>query len=472
MRALALLVAWGVCLMAHQVGAAEACGPLRVCPTNPRYFTDGVLGPDGQPRAVYLTGAHTWDLQVDMGRTDPLAPFDFGRYLDSLVAHHHNFIRYWTWESTRWDTRANGKLGKDFVHYCSPQPFLRTGPGLALDGKPKFDLTKFNPDYFDRLRQRAQAAGERGIYFSVMLFEGWGLYHANRRTGAVEAWAWQSHPFHPDNNVNGIDGSKPGDPLDGTVHSLVHPEVNQLQAAYLQQVVETVNDLDNVLYEVINEGGEPAWDRWVVEQVRAAEQNLPKQHPIGITGHGGEDLASMLDSPADWISPGSRDGYKDVMPAWDGRQVSLLDTDHVWGIGGNPKWVWRAFCRGHNPLFMDPYDGVILGEPYDPHWEPVRQAMGVARQLADRVNLAAMAPSDDLSSTGFCLAAPGREYVVYLPDGGRAEVDLSAGSYRVEWIQPVSGEVSAAPSLTVAGGKQLLTAPFIGPAVAHLQRAE
>ena len=36
----------------HQ--AAPAKGPLRVHPTNPRYFTDG----SGQ--AVFLTGSHTW----------------------------------------------------------------------------------------------------------------------------------------------------------------------------------------------------------------------------------------------------------------------------------------------------------------------------------------------------------------------------------------------------------------------------
>ena len=40
-----------------------------------------------------------------------------------------------------------------------------------MDGKPKFDLTKFDPAYFERLRSRVEAAGQRGIYTSVMLFE-------------------------------------------------------------------------------------------------------------------------------------------------------------------------------------------------------------------------------------------------------------------------------------------------------------
>ena len=43
-------------------------GPLRVHPSNPRYFADG------SGKAVYLTGAHTWNNLVDMGIGDPPAP--------------------------------------------------------------------------------------------------------------------------------------------------------------------------------------------------------------------------------------------------------------------------------------------------------------------------------------------------------------------------------------------------------------
>ena len=89
------------------------------------------------------------------------------------------------------------------------------------------------------------------------------------------------------------------------------------------------------------------------------------------------------------ISPGSQDGFRDDPRAWEGKKVSLLDTDHVWGIGGNRAWVWKSLVRGHNPLFMDPYDGTILGKPYDPQWEPVRRNLGYALRYARRVNLGA-----------------------------------------------------------------------------------
>jgi hypothetical protein len=447
-------------------------GTLRVHPDNPRYFTDGTTMPDGSLKAIYLTGAHTWNSLVDMGRSDPPEPFDFGGYLAFLERYNHNFIRLWAWDSFVWDTRANGRLGKtEFVHHVAPLPWARTGPGVALDGKPKFDLTRFDPAYFDRLRARVGAAGRRGIYVSVMLFEGWGLMHGNRGRAAPDGWAWRAHPFNPANNVNGapVEGA---DDIAGKVHRLGNRAVNDLQAAYVREVVDTVNEFDHVLYEVINEGGEVEWNRWIVQLVRDRERTMPKQHPVGITGHGIERLPTMLGSPADWISPGRVDGYAEDPPACSAGhgKVSLLDTDHIWGVGGTADWVWKAFLSGHNPIFMDPYDGLVLGTPGDRQWEAVRVAMGRTRRWADRVGLAAMAPTQELASTGYCLANPGREYLVYAPQGGAVTVDLSAttGEFSVDWYHPATDTTVTAGRVS-GGARRTLDAPGAAAAVLYLK---
>jgi hypothetical protein len=444
---------------------APASGPLQVHSRNPRYFRDGSGGP------ILLVGSHVWNNLVDMGRSDPPEAFDFPAYLDFLERYGHNFIRLWAWDSVTWDTRANRGLGKDFVHQVAPLPWARAGAGQALDGKPKFDLNQFEPAYFDRLRARVFAAGRRGIYVSVMLFEGWGLMHGNRGRAAPAGWAWRGHPCHPENNVNGIDAGVEGDRNSGKPHSLANPKVNAIQAAYIRKVVDTVNDLDNVLYEVINEGGDKEWDWWVVETLRKYERGKPKQHPIGITGHGAERLASMLASPADWISPGRSDGFADDPPAWDGQKVSLLDTDHIWGVGGNAAWVWKSFLRGHNPIFMDPYDGQVLGNCFDPKWEPIRRCMGFARRFAERVDLAAMVPSEPIASSKYCLAHPGKEYLVYVPAPEPVEVDLTgvSGQFTVEWFDPRTGMTR--PSAPVRGGGRLRLSPMLeGDSLLHLKR--
>jgi hypothetical protein len=192
---------------------------------------------------------------------------------------------------------------------------------------------------------------------------------------------------------------------------------------------------------------------------------------VGLTGHGAERLASLLASRADWISPGRVDGYGEDPPAWEGKKVSLLDTDHIWGVGGNPSWAWKGFVRGHNPLFMDPYDNTVLDGGAPERWEPLRRALGETRRLADRVDLAAMVPRDDLASTTYCLARPGVAYIVFLPGGSEVEVDLSGadGSFLAEWIHPVEGTITKGEPVA-GGGKRSVRAPLTGPAVLYLRK--
>jgi len=88
---LAVLLSWVACA---PVFSAPAVGPLRVHPTNPRYFTDGTTNRDGSLKAVYLTGSHTWGNLCDA--REGRSAFDFTGYLDFLERHRHNFIRLWT----------------------------------------------------------------------------------------------------------------------------------------------------------------------------------------------------------------------------------------------------------------------------------------------------------------------------------------------------------------------------------------
>src|SRR5215216_1333003 len=151
---------------------SQAPGPLVVSGNNPRYFA--AAGDPGT--AIYLTGSHVNNNFHDglgLGRDCPEEPerFDFDSYLKLLTERGHNFIRLWRWEQFR------GYLFPADVHFCmTPQPWPRTGPGTAKDGKPKFDLSAFDQNYFDRLRERVVAAGSAGIYASVMLFEGFSLH--------------------------------------------------------------------------------------------------------------------------------------------------------------------------------------------------------------------------------------------------------------------------------------------------------
>ena len=279
-----------------------------------------------------------------------------------------------------------------------------------------------------------------------MLFQGW-----SSAKGWYGGRPWLGHPYHPDNNIQKFNGNLKSD----VGPDLGDPRVRKHQAAYLRKVVDTVNDLDNVLFEVTNEGGTKDWDWWVVRTVQEYEKTKPKQHPVGLTGHGSETNEEMLASPAAWFSPGSRRlaGPADRSPARSGHEGQPVGHRPRIRSGRRSEMGLEGFYAGHNVLFMDPYD--------DPQWTPILDRPE-ASACAD-----AEAPGGPWASPGaapsgwtwpprrrspswrppaICLANPGREYLVYLPDGGEVQLDLTKapGKFAVEWMHAISGKTTPA----------------------------
>jgi hypothetical protein len=399
----------------------------------------------------------------------------------------------------------------------TPQPWPRTGPGAAKDGKPRFDLDRFDEAFFERLRDRVVAAGRRGIYVGVMFFDGWAL-HLSPAPDHVEG-----HPFHAANNVNGVGI---GSILDYQVLPL-DPRVQALQEAYVRKVVDTLHDLPNLLWEVANEssgGGEAdpafaealglptaewgdstAWQYWVVDTVRRHERAMGYDaHPMGMTMQFPVPAQTkvnqpLYDSRAEWISPGYDDEifadggnpmapgspqsrWLEDPPAADGRKVVISDTDHYAPGLGDALWAWKSFLRGHHPILMD--FGIIGGvAPPDPSaggpmsyaaFEPARYAMGDTRRFAERMGLIDMEPRDDLSSTGYVLASPGQEYLVLEPGGagGPFTVLLEPGTYTAEWFGVEDRRTVPGDTATVEGSSATGFTPppdLSGPVVLYLK---
>jgi len=497
----------------------QAMGPLMVSHSNPRYFV--VAGtPQSKAKAIYLTGSHVNNNFYDgagPGHDCAETPErnDFTTYLAFLKAHGHNFIRLWRWEHFK-SQAAGGAF-----HLCmSPQPWPRVGPDNATDGKPKFDLSQFDPAFFDRLRNFITMAGDLGIYVAVMLFEGWGL-HLSPPPDSIEG-----HPFYAENNVNGIGIRSIVDyqtlPLD--------PKIQSIQEAYIHKVIDTVHDLPNVLYEVANEssgggtideafaqmlgmssvpawGDSTQWQYWVIDRVKRYEQERGyNQHPIGMTmqfpvADQTKVNAPLFQSKADWISPGYDDAifkdgpppmapgsrpsqWFDNPPANDGAKVVLSDTDHYSPMQSDALWAWKSFMRGHNPLLYDL--GIIKGVkpsssqsdtsdgiPSYASLEPARLAMGDTLRYAERIRLIEMTPHGDLSSTGYALASIGNEYLILQPNKGEPfDVELPKGTYAVEWFNVDRRETQQSEKMIIRmDERHRFTAPFAddGPAVLYLK---
>ncbi len=464
-------------------------GVLRKSEHNPRYFTDNT------GKSIYLTGSHTWaNFQEHFIKGKPEI-MDWKGYLDMMELNNHNFMRLWMYEQPQWQAWTRDTALVD------PLPYERSGPGLAADGKPKFNLDQFNEAYFKRLRSRVIDAGSRGIYVSVMLFQGW----SQNKLGDSLCDPFRSHPFNKMNNVNGIDvlntnSDEAGKP---TLHSLGNQAALKYQEAYVKKVIETINDLENVLYEIINEGGTTEWCYHMIHFIRSAEKNMAKQHLIGLGNRIAPPMLNkeLWESPADYISPCWEPvGYSNPgglfvqhygydPPANNRDKVCIPDTDHLWGIGGNYKWVWKSMTRGLNPIFMDPWQpvvgrvdpktadfafvgGITTNQRNYPDYDLLRKNMGYARHYAQKMDLVHMTPREDLATTRYCLAKPGYEYLIYFPESGRATVDLTdvQGELEVEWFIPVTNQTLKNPNTVKGGYFANFTAPFVGDAVLYLKK--
>ena len=81
-----------------------------------------------------------------------------------------------------------------------------------------------------------------------------------------------------------------------------------------------------------------------------------------------------------------------------------------------------------------------------------------------------MVPDEKLSATRYCLAARGREYLVFQHNKGEFTVNLAdaPGTFSVEWLD--INQDRTVPGKPVSGGAvRTFRTPFPGPAALHLK---
>ena len=443
---------------------SNACvnGTLRVSTANARYF-------ENDTGIVVLTGAWWWHTLQDGGATYPPTATDWDAYLTYITARGGNLMKHSVQESP-------GPWPDVDPFWYRPLPWARTGPGTANDGRAKFDLNTFDSEYFDRLRHRTAQAGNAGFYVVIQLFQGWMVDQKGLGAGNPVG----NHPFTLANNINSVNGNPDNDTELLESRDTSNTTLYNLEKAYIRQVIDAVNHLDNVLYEIGNEetanATVTAWQHALIDYINTYQAGKPRQHPVGMTWQwpSGDNATDLYTSNADWISYGANNSTPLTNPvAWPDTGatgfVSIWDTDHMGGVDGLtiPTFPWRAFCRGHNPLLMDKYDGTLYGGDVrsDATAERIRYNMGYIRTYAARIDMANATPQGSLASTGYCLAkTSGRQqFIVYQPGSGSCTLDLTGhnGTFSVEYLRTSTGTTSTGS--TVAGnGSRTLNSPWAG----------
>lgn len=427
-------------------------GPLRVHPTNPRYFTDD----DGEP--IILVGSHTFLVQQDHSAE---TTFDYDAWVAFLVSHNHNYQRYWNLDRSTIDLSSTSTVGSG---YLTPMPWNRTGPGNSADaGGLKFDLSSFNQDYFDRLRLRVSGAGSSGIYCQIMLWDAIWVLNG-------QADSWNFHPYNPNNNINGYAMTRT------QCYTMASTGWVALMEAYVRKVIDTVNDLDNVLYEIANEANPASsgFQYHMIDYIHTYEATKPKQHPVIMGGfdvniEDDEGNEILLGSNADAVSILGRDVGVGAPSAWNESKVSLYDSDHIWGFpvaGDNRAWVWQSTMRGHNPNYLDTY---TLGSNPPPD-SGIRTTLGAVRRVLQNVELANMIPSGALTSTQFALVNRDQEYLVYQSSASSFTVNLPNGTFKYQWFDSFNGQRIGFGLVNTVSGDNTFTVPVSSGKLLHLKR--
>jgi hypothetical protein len=243
--------------------AAHAQDAVKIDPQNPKYLLFR-----GKP-LILLSASEHYGSVINR-------PFDFEKYLDDAQAHKmtmtRTFLLYRELQSARNPSSPCKPESPDFI-----APFLRTGPGKAMDGEPMYDLDKWNPEYFDRLHKFLDAASKRGIVVELTVFS---------NTYADNIWAL--NPLRAENNLQHV-----GKVSWEEYISLKDPELVRRQTRYARKIVQETSGYDNVYYEICNEPGggiaghvSPAdVDAWQTEMAHVLRDEMRKlNHPHLLAG--------------------------------------------------------------------------------------------------------------------------------------------------------------------------------------------
>jgi hypothetical protein len=157
---------------------------------------------------------------------------------------------------------------------------------------------------------------------------------------------------------------------------------------------------------------------------------------------------------------------------WEGQPRSDAPLPVIWGnlmAGAHTAWAdwradtgrgrWKSLGRGWAPPLIPQSERVYHRIGEDTVGD---EQLKIASDILGSFEFWMMEPHNDVvgaSEEAYCLAEPGRQYLVYAPDGGRVTIELDETQrvYLARWFDPRTGAVVS--ETRIEGGSQTLAAP-------------
>jgi hypothetical protein len=381
--------------------------------------------------------------------------FDYVKYFDELAACGLNVTRTFTGiyvePAGAFGIKKNtmAPLPERFI-----APWARSNEAGYSNGGNKFDLARWDEEYFTRLKDFISEAGKREIVVELDLFSNF-----------YDTIQWKLSPLNSVNNINGI-----GDIRDHKeILSLRHPEILAEQDKMVRKIISELKDFDNLYYEVCNEpyfGDTLALREWEVHMtgiVADAEKDFVHKHLIS---NNVQNFKKLVPEPRKHVSVYNFHYAEPPVTIPLNYHLNLPLGDNETGFRGIKGTIYRIeawrFLLAGGALFnhldysftTENEDGsyvVQKGEPGAGSRE-LREQFKILSGFMSSLNFINMKPvGDDVvkpDATGASvegLFEEGKVWALYLSvkdtvsTSSVLEINLPAGSYNLTWTDTKAG---------------------------------
>jgi hypothetical protein len=395
------------------------------------------------------------------GLTDDLAALTDTMLSKNITAIEQN---YGLWYDRRRDDherirRMDGDVWPPFYEL----PFARSGKELAWDGLSKYDLTKYNYWYWNRLKQFADLADQKGL---VLIHQDYFQHNI------IEAGAhYADFPWRTANNINSTGFPEPvpyaGDKRLFMAEQFYDTSIvvrRELNRKYIRQCLDNFSNNNGVIQLIGEEFTGPLhFVQFWLNTIREWEQEKGKKELIGLaTTRDVQDailanpaFASLIDiiDIRYWYYQADGTGYEpkggqSLAPRQHARLLKPKST--------SPEQVYRAVLE-YKTRFPDKAV-MYSADAYDRNGWAVLMAGGSFANLNlknSRFLSAAsqMQPVTKVNSKQWELSNTQTGYIIYEPSGSSLSVEPAAGNYDALWINTINGQEKM--DKAVKGGKAI-----------------
>ena len=436
---------------------------LQLHPENPHYFLWR-----GKP-TVLITSAEHYGAVLNLD-------FNYVKYLETLAADKLNLTRTFT-GGAYYEPLGSFNIAQNTL---APPPDRFISPWARTDGSDqgapkKFDLDRWNPAYFERLRDFAKQANQRGVIVEINLF-----------CPFYDESQWKLSPFNAANNINNL-----GNISRTNVYTLDKSGgLLAVQEKMVRKIVEELKDDGNIYYEICNEpyfgGVTLEWQARITDVIVDAQKSHPRKKLIS------QNIANnsaKVENPHPAISIFNFHYAAPPDAVAINYHLNKVIGDNETGFRGTNDAPYRteawdfmiaggglynnldySFTAGHE-------DGTFTYTSRQPGGgnPGFRKQMRILSDFLNGFDFIKMAPDNGCiqsrkpaAASVRALVQPGKAYAVYMRAPKDAPQDVSAasveirlpnGAYHSEWVDTKRGTVERPEDFTHQSGSRRFDAP-------------